>query len=63
MQRDDSTRTFDTVQGTKNYAELNDLIAQPYRMVLDDVLGGQYDEAPVDSDLLCRSFIVSLSAV
>lgn len=52
MAHEESTRTFDTVQGCVNYAELNDLIAEPYRLTLDSILNGDYDTAPVDVDLL-----------
>ncbi|HQV18642.1 MAG TPA: Fic family protein, partial [Gordonia sp. (in: high G+C Gram-positive bacteria)] len=48
----DSTRTFDTIQGTVTYDELNDLIAEPYRRTLDAVLDGEFDNETLSVDLL-----------
>lgn len=52
MHETESTRTFDTLQGTVTYDELNDLIAEPYRQTLDDVLTGTFDRTPLTVDLL-----------
>ncbi|MBM7368274.1 hypothetical protein [Gordonia hydrophobica] len=52
MTEPESTRTFDTLQGEVTYDRLNDLIADPYRVTLDEVLDGSFDDQPLSVDLL-----------
>lgn len=46
------TRSFDTVFGTKTYAEVADLIAEPLRIVLDEIARDCFSGLPFDTDLL-----------
>ncbi len=48
----DSTRAFDTLQGKRTYEEVNDLLAEPYVLLLDAVARGVYDDRVPDAELL-----------
>jgi len=47
-----STRTFDTLFGELSYQEVSDQIADPLRLLLDNVALGSFDAQPLDVDLI-----------
>ncbi|MFJ1457888.1 Fic family protein [Nocardia sp. N2S4-5] len=46
------TRTFDTPFGTKTYAEISDLIAEPLRVTMNEIARGEFSDLPLDTELI-----------
>ncbi|MGY1946155.1 Fic family protein [Nocardia asiatica] len=46
------TRSFDTPFGTKTYTEISDMIAEPLRVVMDEISQGEFGELPFDTELI-----------
>lgn len=47
-----STRKFDTLFGELTYQQVSDRIAEPLRVLLDDIALGAFDEQALDVDLI-----------